>query len=79
MTTMNITLPETLITSIDQDVSRGEYLSQSEVAQDALHLLDGGNAVERGNFKSSPCPLTASILMRSLDKLSDDFDREDYT
>jgi putative addiction module CopG family antidote len=79
MMTMNITLPETLITFIDQEVSRGEYLSQSEVVRHALSLLHRAKTVEREDFKPSRSPLTAGILMRSVDKLSDDFDREDYT
>ncbi len=47
MPTMNVSLPDTLASFVEQEVAAGGYSTQSEVVRDAIRLLQREKAAEQ--------------------------------
>lgn len=85
MPTMNISLPDNLVSFVEQEVAAGGYSSQSEVVRDALRLLHREKAAEQEKLEM----LRRAVMVgvedwrlgrlddRPINEILDEIDREE--
>ncbi len=84
MPTMNVSLPDNLVSFVEQELEKGGYASQSEVVREALRLLHLEKAAEHEKLEM----LRRAVMVgiddlregrvdnRPIDEILDDIDKE---